>query len=178
MVGQRNRAIATLALSAGICLALAVAGFLGGLRLNFTPSYPIGIWRIESLNRQPGVGDRVFICPPDAPAFALGMERGYLPAGLCPGGTAPLIKTIVAVAGQVIALNSSVIIDGAALASSSVRSTDAQGRALPKFAGGRVPLDHVFLHSDFGGSYDSRYFGPLPADGILGLARPVLVFAP
>jgi len=36
----------------------------------------------------------------------------------------------------------------------------------------------LFLHSDFVGSYDSRYFGPLPAEGTLGLAQEVLTFAP
>lgn len=178
MMRQRNCAIATLALGTGVCVTLAIAGTWGGFRLNLTPSYPLGIWRIEPLNRQATVGDRVFICPPDAAALELGMERGYLPAGLCPSGAAPLIKIIAAVAGQVIAITTTVIIDGTPLPNSSVRSADAEGRPLPRFTGGQVPLDAVFLHSDFGGSYDSRYFGPLPAKGILGLARPVLVFSP
>lgn len=178
MMRQRARAIATLAMGTGVCVALAIAGSWGGLRLNLTPSYPLGIWRIEPLNRQVTVGDRVIICPPRSAAFELGMERGYLPAGLCPSGTAPLIKTVVAVAGQIIAITTTVIVDGAKLDNSTVRSADAEGRPLPRFSGGQVPPHAVFLHSDFGGSYDSRYFGPLPADGILGLARPVLVFSP
>ncbi|MFZ1812823.1 MAG: conjugal transfer protein TraF, partial [Rhizobiaceae bacterium] len=32
--------------------------------------------------------------------------------------------------------------------------------------------------SDFAGSYDSRYFGPIPGTGLLGRARPVLTFDP
>ncbi|RUW00077.1 conjugal transfer protein TraF, partial [Mesorhizobium sp. M1A.F.Ca.IN.022.05.2.1] len=36
----------------------------------------------------------------------------------------------------------------------------------------------LFLHSDFAGSYDSRYFGPIPASGLLGRARPLLTFQP
>ena len=46
------------------------------------------------------------------------------------------------------------------------------------WSGGIVPKGELFLHSDFVGSYDSRYFGPLPADGILGLARETLTFTP
>ncbi|MDX0760458.1 conjugal transfer protein TraF, partial [Sinorhizobium medicae] len=41
-----------------------------------------------------------------------------------------------------------------------------------------VPANYVFLHSRFAGSYDSRYFGPVPASGILGLAQEVLTYEP
>lgn len=178
MVRQRKIAIVALAVGASIVSALAVGGLWGGLRLNLTPSYPLGIWRNQPIDREAVIGDLVFICPPGTPAFVLGVERGYLPAGLCPSGTAPLIKTVVAVAGQVVEVEDTIAIDGIELQNSGVRSTDAQGRPLSVFAGGLVPPGSVFLHSDFGGSYDSRYFGPLPADGILGLAAPVLVLAP
>lgn len=178
MVRQRKIAIGTLAAGAGILAALAAGGFWGGLRLNLTPSYPLGIWRVQPIDREAVIGDLVFICPPDTPAFVLGVERGYLPVGLCPSGTAPLIKSVVAVAGQVVEVEDTIAIDGIELKNSGVRSTDAQGRPLSVFPGGQVPPGSVFLHSDFGGSYDSRYFGPLPADGILGLATPVLVLAP
>ena len=178
MVRQRKIAIGALAVGAGMLSALAAGGFWGGLRLNLTPSYPLGIWRIEPRGREPVVGDMVFICPPYMPAFAIGLERGYLPTGLCPSGTVPLIKSVVAVAGQVIGIKETIVIDGVALPNSGVRSADAEGRPLSSFADGRVPPGSVFLHSDFGGSYDSRYFGPLPADGILGLASPVYVLAP
>lgn len=173
---QKKVGMTVLAVGAGLLLSIVVAGCWAGLRLNLTPSFPLGIWRIEPLNRAATIGDRVFICPPDVPAFTLGMERGYLPPGLCPAGSGPLIKTIVAREGQDISIDTAVIIDGAPLPGSELRSADAQGRPLPKFPGGQVPAGSVFLHSDFGGSYDSRYFGPLPSDGILGLAHPVLVF--
>ncbi|MBE0581927.1 conjugative transfer signal peptidase TraF [Devosia sp.] len=178
MVRQRKIAIGALALGAGILSALAAGGFWGGLRLNLTPSYPLGIWRIQPIDREAVIGDLVFICPPDTPAFVLGVERGYLPAGLCPSGTAPLIKTVVAVVGQVVEVGDSIVIDGIELPNSRIRSMDAEGRPLSVFAGGQVPPGSVFLHSDFDGSYDSRYFGPLPASGILGFAAPVLVLAP
>lgn len=178
MVRQRKIAIGALAVGAGILLTLAAGGFWGGLRLNLTPSYPLGIWRIEPLDREAVVGDLVFICPPTTPAFVLGVERGYLPTGLCPGGTGPLIKNVVAVAGQVVCIENAIVIDGVELPNSGVRSTDAEDRPLSPFASGQVPPGSVFLHSPFGGSYDSRYFGPLPADGILGLAASVFVLAP
>lgn len=177
MARQRKVAAGVLAVGAGLLLTLVAGGFWGGLRLNLTPSYPLGIWRIEPLDREAVVGDLVFICPPDTAAFVLGVERGYLPTGLCPSGTAPLIKKVVAAAGQVVGIEGTIVIDDVALPNSGVHSTDAEGRPLSAFAGGQVPPGSVFLHSDFGGSYDSRYFGPLPADGILGLASPVYILA-
>ncbi|MHA6732331.1 conjugative transfer signal peptidase TraF [Devosia sp. A369] len=174
---QQKVAAGILVIGAGIVISLFVAGFWGGLRLNLTPSYPRGLWRIEPLDRGVMRGDLVFICPPETPAFTLAVNRGYLPKGLCPGGTGPLIKTVVAVAGQDIKIETAVSIDGAILPSSTVRSVDAVGGPLLAFSGGRVPPNSVFLHSAFGGSYDSRYFGPLPDDGILGLANPVAVMA-
>ncbi|WP_081770538.1 MULTISPECIES: conjugative transfer signal peptidase TraF [unclassified Mesorhizobium] len=130
------------------------------------------------MRRKPDVGDVVFICPPQAAAFELALERGYLPPGPCAGGTGPLIKAVAALAGQDIAIDGRVQIDGRLLDHSELRTVDTEGRALPAFAGGVVPAGNVFLHSRFPGSYDSRYFGPIPAAGILGLARPILTFTP
>lgn len=159
-------------------LGIALLGFAGGLRLNTTPSAPIGLWRIEPLERTVAVGDLVFVCPPDRPAFDLATKRGYLPHGLCPGGFAPLIKSVAALAGQDISVAATVTIDGAPLPKSDLHAADAAGRPLPPYSGGRVPAGSIFLHSDFGGSFDSRYFGPVPASGVLGLARPLLTFTP
>lgn len=174
----RSRAIATIVVSLATLPALAGIGFLTGLRVNLTPSYPLGVWRIEPLARDLTVGDRIFICPPQVPAFELARVRGYLGRGLCPGWFSPLIKTIVAVAGQHVVIDGSIAIDGVRLAHSSVRPADGQGRALTPAAGGIVPDGQLFLLSEFAGSYDSRYFGPTPAAGVLGLAYPLLVFDP
>lgn len=147
-------------------------------RVNVTPSEPLGLWRIEALHRDAAVGDLVFICPPLSGPFMEALERGYLRRGLCGGGLAPLIKTIAALPGQRVEIGGQVVIDGVAVSSSRVRRTDGEGRPIEPFAGGLVPPDHLFLHSSFASSYDSRYFGPIPASGLLGLARPVLTFEP
>ncbi|MCK7615736.1 conjugative transfer signal peptidase TraF [Roseibium sediminicola] len=159
---------------------IAAAGALGGYRINTTPSFPLGLWRIDALSREVRVGDTLFICPPaDAPAIKLARERLYLPAGFCEGGIAPLIKTVVALPGQTIAMEGDqVAIDGERLVHSSVQARDGLGRALPTYAGGVVPAGALFVHSNYVASFDSRYFGPIPASGILGLAREVFTFQP
>ncbi|WP_292243550.1 conjugative transfer signal peptidase TraF [Mesorhizobium sp.] len=162
---------------AGIA-AVAAAGWLGGYRINTTPSFPLGLWRIEPLGRDAAVGDRVFICPPLTPAFKTAFERGYIRRGLCPGRLSPLIKTVVATAGQSVDIGEHVWIEGRPLAHSDIHCSDTEGRALSPWHGGTVPPGYLYLHSDFAGSFDSRYFGPIPAIGLLGLAHPVLTIDP
>lgn len=177
MTIQLRRAV--IVSSAVVSLILMFAAFYGfGFRLNLTPSYPLGLWQIVPLNRPVATGDLVVICPPDNAAFSQALERGYVRLGLCPGWLSPLIKTVVALPGQHVAVDAGVTIDGSVLEHSEVRGTDAEGRALSPWAGGVVPAGHLFLHSTFAGSYDSRYFGPIPASGVLGLARPILTVAP
>jgi len=158
--------------------ALVAIGIIGGIRLNLTPSEPLGLWRIEPLRRDSIVGDLVFICPPPTPQFQKAWQRGYLRRGLCTGGFAPLIKTVAAVPGQSITIGDTVRIDGAVLSASRVSKSDGQGRPIIPYSGGMVPPGHVFLHSSFASSYDSRYFGPIPISGLLGLATPILTFDP
>lgn len=176
--GGRRNARSILLAGLALTTALILAGYAGGLRINFTPSYALGLWRIVPLDRAAAVGDLVFICPPRTPAFAVAIERGYVRRGLCPGWMSPLIKTVVAGPGQHIAVAGAIRVDGTDLQHSEVRNRDTAGRALTAYAGGIVPPGQLFLHSDFVGSYDSRYFGPIPAAGVLGLAQPLLVLDP
>lgn len=175
---QRRTAGQILLAAAALTGLLLMAATSGGFRINMTPSEPLGLWRIVTLRRPPAVGDLVFICPPDTEAMRVARSRGYLRSGLCPGGLAPLIKTVIATAGQRVEIGSHVRVDRVLVASSAIAKADGKGRPLSPFAAGTVPADTVFLHSSFVGSYDSRYFGPLPVSGILGLAQEVLTYAP
>ena len=165
-------------ISGGLLAALVTIGGWGGLRLNLTPSYPLGLWRIVPLDRAATVGDLVFVCPPRNAVFEQAAARGYLRRGLCPGWVGPLIKIVAAGEGQRVEVSRSVAIDGQPLEHSDVRLIDGEGRALAPWLGGVVPPGHVYLHSSFAGSYDSRYFGPVPVEGVLGRAEPVLTFCP
>jgi conjugative transfer signal peptidase TraF len=175
---SRRGAIVFVTTAGSLVVALAGIALVGGIRLTLTPSEPLGIWRIEPLSRAPLVGDLVFICPPPTPPFLEAWQRGYLRRGLCLGGFAPLIKTVVALPSQQVAIGDIVKIDGVVLDASLVRASDGQGRPIVPYSGAIVPPGHVFLHSSFASSYDSRYFGPVPDSGLLGLARPILAFDP
>ncbi|KJF65322.1 conjugative transfer signal peptidase TraF [Rhizobium nepotum] len=173
-----RRLLLFLAGAGGTIAALAAIAYFGGFRLNLTPSEPLGLWRIVTLQRPVKSGDLVFICPPPTAPFEEARRRGYVRRGLCPSGFAPLIKTVAALPGQHVEIGANVTVDRKPLASSIVRASDGEGRPITPFKTGIVPPKNLFLHSSFASSYDSRYFGPVPDTGLLGLARPVLTFDP
>ena len=174
----RAAAIWLLIVVSVIGLAITGAGAFGNFRINLTPSEPLGLWRIVPLEEPVEVGNLVLICPPDDAAMRAAWSRGYLRSGSCEGGFAPLIKKVISGAGQHVTVADSVRINGRPVEASRIRIHDGEGRPLSRYAGGIVPPGMVFLHSSFSASFDSRYFGPLPAAGILGIAEPVLTYAP
>lgn len=174
----RRRALTMLVGGVVVMAVIAVLGGFGGLRINLTPSEPLGLWQIVPLDRPVAIGDLVFICAPPGPVSAFGVERGYFRRGSCPGGAGPLIKTVAALAGSHIEIGTDVVIDGAALPRSKLILRDGAGRPLTPWTGGIVPAGQIFVHSPFAGSYDSRYFGPIPDAGLLGLASPILTVRP
>ena len=165
-------------ISGGLLATLVMIGGWGGFRLNLTPSHPLGLWWIAPLDQPAATGDLVFVCPPRNAVFEQAAARGYLRRGLCPGWVGPLIKIVAAREGRRVEIGRSVAIDGQSLEHSDVRVVDGEGRALLPWPGGVVPPGHLYLHSSFVGSYDSRYFGPVPAEGVLGRAVPVLTVGP
>lgn len=178
MTRQQRRAVAFLSIATFAAILLMVTAVIGGYRINLTPSEPLGLWRIIPLYRPVAVNDLVFICPSETAAMREAKARGYLRSGFCPGGVAPLIKTVIAIAGQHVNIGDSVSVDGRTVPSSDLALCDGKGRPLTPFPSGIVPRGHVFLHSPFPDSYDSRYFGSVPASGILGLGQEVLTYVP
>lgn len=83
------------------------------------------------------------------------------------------LKRIAATAGQVVcAEGANVSIDGAPIASRSER--DSEGRLLPTWLGCRtLAADEVLLLGDTADSFDGRYWGPVAAELIQGVWRPL-----
>ncbi len=109
---QGRRAVAILSAAVLAAAVLGATAFAGGYRVNLTPSEPLGLWRIVPLNRPVAVNDTVFICPPATAEMREARARGYLRSGSCPEGVAPLIKTVIAVAGQHVEIGASVSVGG------------------------------------------------------------------
>ena len=69
---------------------------------------------------------------------------------------------------------------GVLLPSSAPRLLDSAGLPLPHAAFGtyRLPPGSVWLYAPEPRSFDSRYFGPLPAKDLLYRLAPLWLFAP
>lgn len=163
-----------------LCLALGTAAlgavaYGGGYRLNLSPSAPLGVWQAVP-DAVAGRGAMVAACPPPGAPVRAMHAAGQIPPGSCPSGTAPLLKTVVAVAGDrvTIAPGQGMRVNGIEIPNSA-----AQRRAdLPAPAPGnhQVKAGHVWIVSVYAaGSFDSRYFGPIEATEIRAVVRPVFV---
>jgi conjugative transfer signal peptidase TraF len=104
--------------------------------------------------------------PVSVAAFAA--QRGYLPEGV------PILKRVGAVAPQWVCVQDRMVrIDGAIVA--TVRAHDGAHRPMPLWPSCR-PLAHgelFLLSSTNPASFDSRYFGPIDAATVLGVAHPL-----
>ena len=145
-----------------------------GLRIVVTPSLPLGVYQIHV--GAPTRGDLVLACLPEPVArFALG--RGYLWEGSCPGGDVPLAKMMAAVAGDTVTVTSAgLAINGRSVPNSLPRDRDSMGRPLSSQPRGAylVRNSEVWLAAPYHPlSFDSRYFGPVPAAGVVARLDPL-----
>jgi len=133
---------------------------------NASDSVPVGWYRISPATSL-APGDLVLVhLPPEVRSLAA--QRGYLPANV------PLLKTVAAMAPQQVCVKGNQVrIDGD-LVAKRLR-WDRKGRALPAWRGcRRLVGDELFLLSTANPeSFDSRYFGPVSAEAVLGQAQPL-----
>jgi conjugative transfer signal peptidase TraF len=146
------------------------------VKINTTDSMPLGLYLLETA---PIKLQRIVVaCPPTA-AARLGLKNGYLANGSCSSGAAPVLKYVAAIGGSEVRVNAAgITVDGRALAYSSAHHLDRRGRPIPRFADGiyRLSENEVWLYSPAPWSWDSRYFGPVTNNEIVGAASPLLVF--
>lgn len=175
---SRLRARIVLAgLSAWGFAALAWASFASPLPLltyNPSDSVAVGWYRIDSLDHRAGSlprplsVDSIVLVPLPAEAAALASQRGYLPTRV------PLLKRIGAVAPQEVCIVGGIVrIDG--VPSAAVLRADRLGRRLSSWPQCRrlEPGELFLLSVTNPASFDSRYFGPVAASTVIGVARPV-----
>lgn len=163
--------------------ALGLIGALGvhaaRLRFNLSPSIPIGVYSIDrSASHTVRRGSIVLLCLPRSLA-AFGRARGYLPRGTCPDGSAPVGKPVVAVGGDTVRAQDGIwrVNEGPRVAARAL-ARDAVGRPLSHISDGTYLAQHGMiwlLATATPRSWDSRYFGAVPAAGVKGVLRPLWV---
>jgi conjugative transfer signal peptidase TraF len=173
-----KRALFPFILCAGI--AVPVLSFeLLGLRIGLTDSAcPPGIYRMVS--RAPSRGDLVLACLPHAIA-RFGSARGYLLGGRgCGDGIEPIGKRLSALAGDSVEVRPDYVsVNGQRLEHSATLSLDSRGGTVRHVAWGyhTVPPGEVWLFGTKDArSWDSRYFGPVPASLVRAALEPVLTW--
>jgi conjugative transfer signal peptidase TraF len=133
---------------------------------NTTASTPVGLYVLSS-DDDLHVGDLVSIIPPE-PAASFLAEGGYLPRNI------PLLKHVLALQGQVVCRGDRTItVNGLAVGEALER--DSHGRLLPVWQGcRRLAAGELFvMNRHVRESFDGRYFGPFPANSVVGRAMPL-----
>ena len=153
-----------------------IAGWVFGIRLNLTPSLPLGFY----ITSHSPSANLVEFCPQGAAAF-ISLSRQYRTAGACPDGGAPLLKPAVAISGDQVQVNADGIrVNGQLLPNSAARFRDHLQRPLDPWPYGtyKVEPGTVWVVSSFNSySFDSRYYGAVPASSIRHHLRPLWTFA-
>lgn len=139
--------------------AVLVGGWMAkeaGWRVNITGSLPGVFYRVSE---DPARGDYFQFCPPVVVA-ALPDARPGEPT--C-AGKVPLIKRVVAVAGdRVVVDGAGVSINGERLPNSTPKRFARDGSRLPSAVGVHVlGPGQAWVAGEYSDSFDSRYFGPV-----------------
>lgn len=159
-----------------VLLGFAV-GIRSRVRINWTDSLPRGLYLVSAIPKEGLIRDEIVVaCPPRTYA-KIGREHDYLLAGGCPGGVAPVLKHVAALAGDVVRLSAAGIsVDGKLLSGTALLTADRRGDSPAHVAFGtyRVAPGQIWLFTHKANGYDSRYFGPVPMKNVLNVARPLL----
>jgi conjugative transfer signal peptidase TraF len=168
LVGRKRLATITF----GILFSMSFIPAVASIRINESPSLPIGLYMISDKS-----GQLVEFCPGE-PFASLAMARAYRSPGNCPDGGAPLMKPEVARAGDIVEVNSwGVAVNGKLLPNSAPLQFDTHGRSLEHWRFGRfkVRQGEVWVVSSYNPrSFDSRYLGPITSCRIRHHLFPVL----
>lgn len=166
---KRRALVACMAIGTAALCVPVVADFPVSIVYNASDSLPRGWYRIRLLEHAQSLHTGSIVLarlPGDAAALAA--PRGYLSAGV------PILKRIGAAAPQMVCVRDRLVcIDGVAAA--TIRTHDGALRSLPSWKQcRRLAKGELFLLGDANpASFDSRYFGPIDASAVIGVARPL-----
>lgn len=160
---------APLLLLSGMALAVAAMD-ISGVRINWTHSEQMGIYRVQPVSAGIERGDLIEFC-------YSGVMNQFMTHGVCPNGSAPFFKSVAAVPGDLVVVgDAGVMVNGLMLPDSRplLRSVTDPSLTLPVLRG-RFQLEAGQYWSYGSGmpgrSFDSRYFGPIGVDAIRSVVK-------
>ncbi|WP_083528433.1 S26 family signal peptidase [Hyphomicrobium sp. CS1BSMeth3] len=161
---RRRRARWSILIATAAVLALLAVLYLGKRPMflwNTTPSVPLGLYLITSA---PSSAGSIVVARLPSSAAQLAARRSYLSA------TAYLLKPVAATNGDRVCRFGAHIFVRHKLAALAL-ATDHRARPLPRWQGCRtLRAGEVFLLGATPDSFDSRYFGPIGSEMVIGTA--------
>jgi conjugative transfer signal peptidase TraF len=157
-----------------IALAAAYSAVLPAIRLrhNRTESIPRGFYWASPIAGIPARGSTVAFCLPDQLA-ARARQIGVRSGGRCPNGLEPLGKVLVGLPGDRIRISEAGIsVNGSLIPGSAPEA--GQWIAFPLPASFELAQE-VVLFGPGPKSWDSRYYGPIPASALQEQLAPIWV---
>lgn len=149
-------------------------GFLG-VRINASPSLPLGIYSITDNADAP----LIEFCPAE-PYGSFAAIRGYRSEGSCSDGATPFLKPVVARGGDIVSISAKgIAVNGNLIPHSAPLEEDTQHRPMTPWPFGRYEVANgtVWVASSYNDrSFDSRYFGPVAISSIRNHLRPLVTF--
>ena len=144
--------------------------------INVSSSLPIGIYLIKKDDGKPKKGDLVLSCIPKLYAN-LAFERGYLTSGKCENKIAPIGKYIAAAKGdKVQTASDGIYINGKLIKNSKAQKYDENGFKMFTQSINRTLYDNeILLLNEKENSFDSRYFGIIDTNFIIGKLEPLAI---
>lgn len=147
------------------------------LIINTTASQPYGFYL--KTNKDVSKGDLVSVCVPKDYALEA-FERGYISLGSCSDGFTPILKNVVATAGDTIDVkDTGVFINGQLIHNSAPIKTDGRGLPLPDLVGNVYILnenEYFCLSSYNPKSFDGRYLGVTHKKDIKSVIKPLVTW--
>lgn len=140
---------------------IAVTFYQLGFRINATESVAGIIWQIENKPHNFNKGDYIVVCPP--PEFMTKHKIAqHLEIGNC-AGKKPLLKQIIGIEGDHVLINN----NGVHINGKFIRNTKPilkQHQNINQ----TIPLNQFIIAGETSNSMDSRYFGPIKKQWIVG----------
>ncbi len=158
----------SLGLLLGVTVILLLSGPWVRVVHNATDSAPKGFYVVHE--RQPRVGDWVvFKAPQDVASLV--HARAYVPNDT-------FLKRVVAEPGQQWSVSSNSVFTVEGQTWGRAHTYDSLGRALPiAFGAHVVPPEHILVATRHPRSFDSRYFGAVPTQNVVGVAEALWIYS-
>ncbi|WP_406030728.1 S26 family signal peptidase [Succinivibrio sp.] len=144
------------------------------LYLNISDSIPKGLYVLEK--RLPKKNELALFCL-NKEFSIIAKERKYLSNGVC-NGLAPIGKKTVAKAGDLVKINEfGTYVDNVRIKRSIPLKFDPKGELMPQRFFERILEDgeYIFVAEKIY-SFDSRYFGTIEKENILGTIKPLFTY--